>query len=169
MVFFDCLDPEYKLHQQVQQQQRKSPNNTQLNPKKRLSPKSSPVRRPRGDTKKCRKVSFSHAEPEVTHSERGCMKAPKGFTWQKMTHCFFLWRCTEWIAVTYGAHNASGKRLVLGLEISNYLIPPPPPHQQVKSLPQPSPPLLQTKNGALQQLLSHYPPPPPPPPQLQIF
>ncbi|CAG7836547.1 unnamed protein product [Allacma fusca] len=46
-------DPEYKLNQQ----QRKSPNgNTHLNPKKRLSPKSSPVRRPRGDTKKCRKV-----------------------------------------------------------------------------------------------------------------
>ncbi|ODN02558.1 SLC2A4 regulator [Orchesella cincta] len=47
-------NPEYKLNQV--QQQRKSPNNTQLNPKKRLSPKSSPVRRPRGDTKKCRKV-----------------------------------------------------------------------------------------------------------------
>ena len=52
---WDCVDPEYKLSQQ----QRKSPsgNNTHLNPKKRLSPKSSPVRRPRGDTKKCRKVS----------------------------------------------------------------------------------------------------------------
>lgn len=53
-----CLDPEYKLHQV--QQLRKSPSNTNthsLNPKKRLSPKSSPVRRPRGDTKKCRKVS----------------------------------------------------------------------------------------------------------------
>jgi hypothetical protein len=47
-------DPEYKTQMQ---QQRKSPSgNTHSNPKKRLSPKSSPVRRPRGDTKKCRKV-----------------------------------------------------------------------------------------------------------------
>ncbi|OXA58169.1 zinc finger protein 704 [Folsomia candida] len=53
-------DPEYKLNQQqlqLQHHQRKSPSgNTHLNPKKRASPKSSPVRRPRGDTKKCRKV-----------------------------------------------------------------------------------------------------------------
>jgi len=62
-LYDDIADPEYKLNQQQQQilqhnhQQRRSPANTHLNPKKRASPKSSPVRRPRGETKKCRKVS----------------------------------------------------------------------------------------------------------------
>lgn len=63
------IDPEYKLSQLHHNNiQRKSPiiasgnthhynSSSNAATKKRLSPKASPVRRPRGDTKKCRKVS----------------------------------------------------------------------------------------------------------------
>jgi len=96
-------DPEYKLSQL--QLQRKSPNgNTHLNPKKRLSPKSSPVRRPRGDTKKCRKVQTSLMIDERVSQKNPGLKALTNYLSQK-PH-----RCTGWSVETCGALSASGRR-----------------------------------------------------------